>query len=409
MKIRPIVYIVPLVVLALAVGLGSSLLARIFVVLVVIGVVGLLWTFWGLRGLQMRVSEPPVHCSAGDSFKEEFTVTNESRIPKLLVKAEEQTTMPGYRDVSLVTLSPHGSQSWQSEVVCRRRGRYSLGSLRVTSGDLFGLFSRTGELGRPGEIVVFPRVVELPYFRTSFSTLVDFGHGAGGRRISQISPSASSVREMASGDSLEHIHWRSTAHAGKLMVKVFDAEHSSDNSKDVWIVLDMQQSAHFGNGDENTEEYSVMIAASMANRYLNDGMRVGLVASGDRYYYLPPDAGELHFGKMLDALALMKANGEEPVERVMGEVDGVGPNSTFVVVTPQSTEVVAEALRRLKNYGHSVVAVLTDSASFGGELDAAHISYGLGSLGVQVYTVKCGDDLAKALDSRTAMWYSRYL
>ena len=409
MKIQPIVYIVPVAILALALALGSTLLVRILYVLLVIGLVGFFWARLGLRGLRLNVGELSGHFRVGDSFKEEFTVTNESRTPKLLVKAEEHSNLPGYRNVSFVSLSAGGSRSWQSQVTCRRRGRYSLGAVTVSSGDPFGLFTYTNTLGKPREIVVFPQVVELPFFRTSLSTLVDFGHGAGGRRISQISPSASSVREMVSGDSQEHIHWRSTAHTGQLMVKVFDAEHSPDNTKNVWIALDMAAAAHCGEGDDTTEEYCVAAAASLAGKYLNDGMRVGLIASGDRQYSLPPGAGEAHFSKLLEHLALMKATGQMPVERLISEDGSFGSNSTIVVVTPQSTEPVVDAMRWLKNYGHWVVAVFADCSSFGGTLAPTHMAHALGSIGVQAYIVRKGESLARALDSRAALWYSRYL
>ena len=275
MKIRPVVYIVPLVILALALAVGSSLLLRIFVLLGVVGTAAFFWTWLGLHGMRTETGEIPEYCHAGDSFEGEIKVTNGSALPKLLLRAEETSNLPGYRNAALLNLSAHESQVWRNTVKCRRRGRYEIGSVTFTAGDPFGLFTNKRKLGKPAHIMVYPQVVDLPYFRSSFSSLVDFGHGATGRRISQISPSASSVREMMSGDSQEHIHWRSTAHANKLMVKVFDSEHSSDTTKDVWIVLDMQKEAHCGDGDENTEDYCVTIAASLARSYLDDGMKVG--------------------------------------------------------------------------------------------------------------------------------------
>jgi len=257
--------------------------------------------------------------------------------------------------------------------------------------------------------MVYPQVADLPHFRTSFSSLIDFGHGATGRRISQISPSASSVREMMSGDSQEHIHWRSTAHVGKLMVKVFDAEHSSDTTKDVWIVLDMQREVHCSDGDENSEDYGVNVAASLAKKYLDDGMKVGLVASCSQACTYDPDYGNAHFMRMLESLALMQADGTTPVEEIMGNPDRFSANSTVVVVTPQATEIVVNGIRHLKNYGNSVVGVFVDSSSFGGPLDPAQMANALGAIGAQVYVVSKGESLAKALDSRIALWYSRYL
>jgi uncharacterized protein (DUF58 family) len=397
------------VILAVAVGVGSSLLVRVFALLVIVGLAAVSWTWLGLRGLRAETDGSPQYCHAGDSFKEELTVVNDGRLPKLLLQVEEDTDLPGYRNAQVMKLSAQERQIFQTVVKCRRRGQYHLGAILATASDPFGLFSRSRHFGKAATIMVYPQIVELPFFRTSFSSLIDFGHGASGRRISQISPSASSVREMVNGDSQEHIHWRSTAHTGKLMVKVFDSEHSSDNSKNVWIVLDMQKQAHRSEGDENTEDYCITAATSLARKYLDEGMRVGLIATGDRDYSFAPNTGAPHFMKMLESMALMQATGRVPVEELTADADRFSNNSTIVVVTPQSTESVVNSLRHLKNYGHSVVAVFVDSVSFGGTVSPAHVAQSLGAMGAQVYVVKKGDDFARALDSRVALWYSRYV
>ena len=409
MKIRPIVYIVPLIILIVALIVGSSLLLRVFTILFIVGLIGIIWTMTGLKGLHLKNGDIPDHCQVGGHFKEELTVINESILPKLLLKAEEQTSLKGYRNTAVMNLPAGQSKTWQSTVECRRRGLHTLGSLTVVAGDPFGLLSNQRTLGTPKSIIVYPRVVELPYFKSSYSGLLDFGYETSSRRTSQISPSASSVREMVSGDSQEHIHWRSTAHSGKLMVKVFDAEHSSDDTKEVWIVLDMQKNVQAGKGEESTEEYGVTIAASLAKKYLDDGMNVGLFASDEQLYTLTPGAHQALFSQILESLALMKATGNEPVESLLSETGRFGSSSAIIVITPHSTEGVLNALRRLKSYGHPVIAVVLDSSSFGGTLNPAHMAQVLGATGSQAYVVRQGDNLAKALDTRKARWYTRYI
>jgi uncharacterized protein (DUF58 family) len=409
MKIRPVVYVVPLVILALTLAIGSPLLFRVFALLMGLGLAGLLWTWLGLKGLSVSSNAPPAYSNVGNSFNEEITVRNEGRMPRLLLKAEEKTDLPGYRNITMLNVPGEGSRSWTSAVRFPRRGKYTLGSVRLSTGDPFGLFAQTREFGNPTQVIVYPQVVELPLFLTSFSSMIDFGRGSSSRRISQISPSASSVRDMMSGDSQEHIHWRSTAHAGKLMVKVFDAEHSSDTTKNVWIILDMEREAQAGQDTESTEEYSVTVAASLAKRYLDDGMKVGLVASAEREYSIAPNDGAAHFTKMLDALTFMKAEGSVPISELASQVERYPSSSTIVLVTPRSTEPVLNTLRLLRTYNHAVTGVFVDSSSFGGAVNPAHIAHALGAMGAQVYVVRKGDNIAKSLDSRSSIWYSRYL
>ena len=109
------------------------------------------------------------------------------------------------------------------------------------------------------------------------------------------------------------------------------------------------------------------------------------------------------------SLALLNAEGTLPIEELISNPDYFSISSTVVVITPQSTESVVDGLRHLKSYGNSVVGVFVDSSSFGGVSDPEHAANALGALGEPVYMVKKGDSLSKALDSRTALWYSRYL
>jgi uncharacterized protein (DUF58 family) len=410
MKIRPVVYIVPAIILGLSLIIGSSLLLYVFIFLTAIGLLSFLWVWLGLRGLNVETGNIPVYCNTGDSFNDKLIVTNEGIVPKLLLKARVENNLPGNNTVSILNIPGRQSKSWDNSITCRRRGRYTFGPVSFTSSDPFNLFSKECIIGKTREITVYPRVIELPLFRTSLSSLVDFGHGSTGRRISQISPSASSVREMVNGDSQEHIHWRSTAHTGKLMVKVFDAEHSSDETKNTWVVLDMGRTVHFGESDESTVEYSVTVAASLLKKYLDSGMRVGLSISGNTHYVTSPNAGNVHFLKMLEELALVQAVGEESIgESILDPGQFGSEHCTVIVITPEADETVIEALRKIKNYGYTVVVVFIDALTFGGQLSPEYAVHSLGSAGIQSYIVRKGDNLSKALDSSIALRYSRYV
>ena len=356
----------------------------------------------------MATSPLPVILHAGASIDRELTVANRGRMPRFLLRAEEKSDIPGYRNAALLKVGGESTQAWRSAMQLPVRGRFNVGSIDVTAQDPFGLFGRTIRLGTPSQITVFPKVLDLPLFRTSFSSLMDFGQGGSSRRISQISPSASSVREMASGDSQEHIHWRSTAHVGKLMVKVFDSERSSDNSKNVWILLDMERGSHQGSGAESTEEYAVTVAASLAKKYLDDGMRVGMVSSAEKDYRIAPGDSSTHFTKLLEALTFVSAKGTTPVDKLVQQIEQPGDASSIVLITPSSSESVMNGLRLLRAYSHPVAAVLVDSSSFGGADDPSYLAQSLAAIGAQVYVVRKGDNISRALDSRGAIWNSRY-
>jgi len=407
-KTRIIIFVVPVVLLAMALAGGSSLILRLFFLSVLVPLAGYLWTVFGIRGINVQAEKPPEHCQVGEWFQHEVTVFNSSRLPKLWLKVEENTDMPGPRNAGVLNLSPGSSHRWQTSVYCRRRGRYSLGSVMATATEPFGLFSQQRSLGEPHSILVYPATFDLPLFK--LSSFSDFGYGSGYRSISQISPNASSVREFTTGDSLQHIHWRGTAHTGKLMVKLFDADRSFNTSTTVWVIVDMEEGCHRGQGEETTEEYGVTIAASLIRKHLESGMRVGMAASGDQSYLFPPERGEEHLWRMLEALALMKATGEVPVGQLIREQMGhFGDDSVVIIVTPSATGRLVDATRQLKNRVESVVAVLLDAASFGGNTRATDIARSLSLAGVQVYVVRQGDELARALDNRFSLLHAQHV
>ncbi len=410
MKIKPVVFIVPAVILVVSLLIGSSLLFRVFVSLAVIGLLAFLWAWLGLWGLKTRHEDIPVSCQATDNISDRITIINDNILPKIALKVEVKNNLPGYTNLATLSVSSHKERSWENIISCRRRGRYTLGPAAVTSADPFGLFSRCKDIGETREITVYPKIIELPLFRTSTASLVDLGHGMSGRRISQISPSASSVREMVNGDSQEHIHWRSTAHTGKLMVKVFDAEHSTEETKDAWLVLDMNQSVHTGKEEESTEEYCVTAAASLIKKYLDSGMRVGLTINDRRFEPVPLNVGNSHYLHMLERLTLVKADGDRPLADIILDPRQFGNgHRTVIIITPAADERIVDTIRGLKNYGHSVVAVFVDTQSFGGPISPEFAVRILGTAGVQGYVVRKGDNLARALDSSKALWYSRYV
>lgn len=402
------VFLVPAILLTVALLAGSVLVLRIFFLSALVPLVSYLWTVLGTRGVSATAETPPEHCQVGERFRQEITVSNDSRVPKPWLRVADASDMPGHQGSTLMTLAPWSSRTWESTVQCQRRGLYHLGEVTVTATDPFGLFSRESTSGERHDILVYPVTVDLPLFKAS--SFNDFGYGSGYQSISSISPNASSVREFGSGDSLNHIHWPSAAHTGRLMVKIFDADRAYNSSKTIWIVLDMYAPSHRGVGEEATEEYAVAIAASLARKHTDGGMRVGLAMEGNETVVIPPERGDDHLWRILKALAVVKATGETPVgQLVTDRAEYLRGNSIVIVITPSVTGGLVDALRQLRNRVDSVVTVLLDPESFGGEAGVATAARNLSTTGVQVYVVRQGDELARALDHRVSILHQRYV
>ena len=172
----------------------------------------------------------------------------------------------------------------------------------------------------------------------------------------------------------------------------------------------MHQASQLGADDGSTEEYCITIAASLIKKYIDSDKRVGLIASGDQPYLFPPETGSQHLWHMLKALALMKATGEVPIDQLISrEIERFGNDSVVIVITPSAGERVTASLRHVKSGGVPVVGILLDSSSVGGEVSAVNASGSLVSSGLQVYVIRHGEELARALDSRAFIPRMRYI
>jgi uncharacterized protein (DUF58 family) len=218
---------------------------------------------------------------------------------------------------------------------------------------------------------------------------------------SETGPAAARVREYARGDSLRHVAWPSTAHAGKLMVREFEPERSNYAYHSIWLVADMYAPVNHGVAPGSTDEYAVTITASLARKYLESGKDVGLMAVADEATVHLPRLGDQHMDHLLRSLAVMQGNGRVPLATLLSsEVDLFEAGSAVIVVMPAERQDLAGALRRAVSRGVIVTAVLLDSPSFGGETPLEETSRPLAAAGINIYIVRNGADIPYALDSR---------
>jgi uncharacterized protein (DUF58 family) len=130
-----------------------------------------------------------------------------------------------------------------------------------------------------------------------------------------VTPNAAGVRDYAPGDSLNRIHWRSTARRGRLISKEFEL----DPMADTWLMLDGQRGMHHSlDGPEEplaggpglksvrlppeTEEYTIAAAASVALYVLSRNRATGLVGYGAARLVVQPELAAQLF-RILEALA----------------------------------------------------------------------------------------------------------
>jgi uncharacterized protein (DUF58 family) len=361
---------------------------------VLAGLIGVcfIWARIHAGALDVRVERTNDRLQVGQEAEARVRLKSRSNFTKIWIEAEDETNMPGMPARTVVTLPAQGTKNWRLSLQCARRGVYSAGPVRLTTGDPFGLFRKSKAYGDRQQILVLPRPEELPYFWSPVAQLP--GEGIVRRRTHYVTPNASGVREYYPGDSYNRIHWRSTARMGRLMVKTFEMDPTSN----VWVLLDLNESVQAGEGDEGTEEYAVRIATSLAYHFVQSNRMLGLMAYGAEAVMLEPTRGSQQYGRILEALAVARATGNMPLRGVLEEESRrFGRHTTLIVITPSVDESWLGSLETTVQQGTRAAAVLLDRGSFGEEATEPLPLEGLAAIGVPAYIVPCGSDLSLML------------
>lgn len=383
-----------LIVVTLFTGMatGFGLFYRLIYILGLTAVLAFLWNWISVLGLEVSIDRRTRRARVGDDIEERITVRNRSSWPKSTLEVEDLTDMPGYSNGRVLSLPTRGFRSWRTLAPARKRGVYKLGPVRVSNTDAFGLFRRDRDFGGQDDLIVYPRVYDLADFEMPPGYLT--GESSARRRSHDLTPHAGSVREYAFGDSLSRIHWPSTARTGRLMSKEFELGMASD----VWVLVDLHREVQAGDLDESTDEYAVSIAASMAQKYIQAQLPVGLLAYGDERYLLPADTGQVQFERIMEHLAMSKAEGDVSLAEVLSREEQLwGTHSSIIILTSSHREDWTVAIRELVRRRLRIAVVLMDGHSFGGLFETLDVIPALYDSGIAPFVVRMGDNVPVAL------------
>jgi uncharacterized protein (DUF58 family) len=400
---RPWQAILLIIVLAfLAISSGWDILYRLAYVLLILFVLSWLWARYSLRKLIFRRTAASGRVQVGETFDERLMLDNLAVIPKLWVQIADGSTLPGHRAGYVATMGGRKRVSWRARTVCRQRGRFQLGPVTATSGDPFGLFRRRAFLTGQREMLVLPHVLPIRNFALFTGGLP--GRGRSSRRALHATTNATTIRDYIVGDSLSRIHWRSSAHYNKLMVKEFDL----DPAVDAWIFLDLHDAVQAGEGEHSTEEYGVTIAATIAAYLLRQDLSLGMIVNAQRREFLSLDRGERQIERVLELLAVVRSgSGPDLKEALALDAIHFGRNSVAIVITPSTSRDWHDGVRQLQRRGVHVAVVGLNAASFENKPDDEDTLALLEGAGVPVMRIKRGDPLSEMLERSPETRYAR--
>jgi uncharacterized protein (DUF58 family) len=344
---------------AVVCGLLFSLddLSRVGVFLAALPVVAALVVTRGRHRLALVRSVSPHRIGVGQSAEVSLHLRNEGRGPTGLLLLEEQVPYSlGTRPRFVIDRMP---PTWERQVSYRVRsevrGRFVLGPVTVRAADPFGLVELDRAFRSTATVTVTPRVVTLPVIGLSGSWT-----GSGDNRPRDFAGGSAedvTVREYRRGDDLRRVHWRSSAHAGELMVRREEQPWQSRAT----VFIDNRAHVHRGAGAASSLEYAVSAAASIVAHLVQRGFRTRLLSAGgtalgEGWHDQGSPSGEV--GPLLDALAVLQP---EPGQRL----ESVGPDETHarglvVAIFGDLAATDQAVVNRLRHQSPSAIALVLD-------------------------------------------------
>lgn len=401
---RPWQAVILIIVLAfLAISSGWRVLYLLTYVLLTLFILSWFWTRYSLRKMAFRRTASVGRVQVGEIFDERLMLDNISVMPKLWVQIADGSTLPGHRAGYVASMGGRKRATWRARTVCKQRGRFQLGPVTATSGDPFGLFHRRVTLTVPRDLLVLPRVLPISNFVLFTGGLP--GRGRSSRRALHSTTNATTIRDYTVGDALHRIHWRSTAHYNRLMVKEFDL----DPALDAWIFLDLHDEVQAGEGEDSTVEYGVTIAATIATYLLRQDLSLGMIVNAEHREFLSLDRGERQIERVLEMLAVVEpGSGPDLKEALALDAFHFGRNTVAIVITPSTSRDWHESLRHLQRRGVQVAVVGLDAASFEDRpVDEDTLAL-LEGAGIPVLRVKCKAPLTEALERVPEAQHARW-
>lgn len=364
--------IVALFVLSLV--LRSPLLLLLVVLLALVAAASALWGRYCLAGVTYQRQFEAERLFCGEQVQLWVEIVNAKPLPLAWLKVEDEfpedfrvertelgnASKPHRRTlINLLSLRWYERVRRRYRLTAERRGAYEFGPVLLSSGDIFGFQTRTREQADTQTLLVYPRLVPVKQLRLRMAR--PSGEMLSDRRIVEDPLRLAGVREYRPGDSVRHIHWKSTARQGRLQTKVFEP----GASQHLVLCLNGQTLEHAYEGVlSDYFETVITVAAALANEALEQRHPVGLftnnsVRDASHRVRLPATRHTTQLTRILETMAQLTHFTIMPFDQLLRVEAATLPfGASIVAVSALATEPIQAALLALHDAGHPTTLVL---------------------------------------------------
>ncbi len=240
------------------------------------------------------------------------------------------------------------------------RGGFPFDVVRAEGGDALGLLTLRRDARLFGQLFVLPtlsRIRQVPILPRRTRVYA----GAIPARVGGAGVEFFGVRNYEPGDPPRRINWRASArHAEELYSNEFQQERVAD----VGIVLDGRERSNLFRGGNSLFEYSVSAAGALADAFLGQGNRVGLLIYSNYLQWTLPGYGKLQRERILQALSGAAPGSSQIFDGLQYLPTRIFPSESQIVLVSPLVEDDYSMLIQLRARGYQILVVVPDPVSF---------------------------------------------
>ncbi|MCD6286062.1 MAG: DUF58 domain-containing protein, partial [Anaerolineae bacterium] len=322
-----------------------------------------LLTHPGPLSLEVRRTVSDAYVKLEDEVKITLAVTNTGSqdLDELSIA---DTVPPGLTvadgESSTVRSLRAGETCTQSYTVTGKRGTYRFPGTQIQVYEHMGLFSRRRYYTHVSRLAILPGVpamrrIPIRPLRT---------RGFAGPIASRQAGSGTDffgVRTYEPGDPQRWINWRLSArHTREIFVNQYERERIAD----VGLILDARERNNVMANGDSLFECAVEATAALADMFLADGNRVGLLIYGRGLERTFPGYGKRQRERILQALAGARVGGSMVFDNLDYLPTRFYPAKSQIVLVSPLCEADPPVLSRLRARGYEVLVVSPDPIDF---------------------------------------------
>jgi len=363
---------VAVIILIISLATRQVPLVLVSLLFILTGGVSRLWNRYCLRRVEYKRKLSRNQVFFGEEIVYEIEITNRKPLPLPWLQVEDDlpekvTLLKGKavstqdERVTLTNIFPinmYHRVKRRFPMKCMQRGAFNFGPSHIRSGDLFGFFRQDMYIDKVDYLLVYPRLVPLEKLGIPSQQL--FGDIRLKHHLFQDPVLTAGVREYQPGDSLKHIHWKSTARTSRLQTKIYEPTTTVDIS----IFLDVRTlKAPLWGSVVQLQELGIITAASMSRHALDAGFRVGMYINQITRFSkgmvrVPHSRHPDQLMRILEALAQLHQVETIPMVRyIRQEARNLPWGSTLVLISAQPSDEILATLLDLKRVGRSVALI----------------------------------------------------